>query len=134
MGANTPHNSGDAIANTGSMIGFRIEEDGLGVVDTVVSDRATSYTNIGDTEGGTMVANTFAKYGFTYDPERSSDCIRFYVNNVLLATKISSTTLTGYTNLDANLLALMWSVAADSAGTTFAGYMKWWAVAQLSPK
>lgn len=133
LGANIPHNSGDAINNSGSMIGFRIEEDGLGVVDTVISDRATSFTNIGDTEAGTLAANTFRKFGFVYDPSRTSDCVRFYANNSILDTKISRTTLTGYTNLDANALGLLLSVAADSAGTAFDCYMKWWRVAQLAP-
>lgn len=133
LGANVPHNSGDAINNSGAMIGFRIEEDGLGVIDTVYSDRATSFTNIGDTEGGTLAAYTFKKLGMVYDPEKSSDCIRFFVDNVEASTKLSKTTLTGLTNLDANCLGLLWSVAADSAGTSFNGWLKWWRVAQLLP-
>jgi hypothetical protein len=134
LAANAPHNSGDAIDNSGSMIGFRIEEDGLGVIDTVVSDRATSFTNIGDTEAGTLTANTFRKLGFVYDPAGPSDSvITFYANNQALTTKISKSTLTGYTNLDANSLGLLLSVAADSAGTSFEAYLKWWRVAQLFP-
>ena len=129
LGANTPMNSGDAITNTGSMIGFRIEEDGLGVVDTVISDRATSFTNIGDTEGGTLVANTFKKFGMYYDPNDTQKTIRFFADNVELATSISKSTLTGYTNLDANALGFIWCLAADSAGTSFKGYMKWLAIA-----
>jgi hypothetical protein len=129
--ANTPMNSGDAITNDWYGIGFRIEEDGVGVVDTVYTDGATSFTNIGDTEGGTMVANTFAKYGFTYDPTKTSDCITFYKNNLPLTTKLSKAALVALTNLDANPLSIMWAVAADSAGTSFAGYMKWWACSQL---
>ena len=133
LGANTPMNSGDAIANSGSMIGFRIEEDGLGVVDTVVSDRATSFTNIGDTEGGTIAAHTFVKYGMVYDPTKGADCITFYINNAKCATKYSKTTLQALTNLDANALGLMWAVAADSGGTSFLGSMRWWAIGQILP-
>ena len=132
--ANTvPFNAGDPITNGGSFIGFRIEEDGLGVVDTVISDRATSFTNIGDTEGGTLVANTFKKFGFVYDPDSTdrSRMIRFFANNSELATAISYTTLTGYTNLDANALGFMWGHVADSAGTAFSSYLKWVKIAQL---
>lgn len=133
LGANVPMNSGDAINNSGAMIGFRIEEDGLGVIDTVVSDRATSFTNIGDTEGGTLAANTFRKLGLIYDPAKDADCVTFYANGVKTTTRYDRDTLTGLTNLDANALGLMWAVAADSAGTSFQGYMKWWAVAQIFP-
>lgn len=133
FGANVPHNSGDAIDASGSMIGFRIEEDGLGVVDTVYSDRATSFTNIGDTEAGTITAHTFRKYGFLYDPTRSADCVRFFIDNVQCTTPLTRAALVALTNLDANSLAPMWSVAADSAGTSFLGSMKWWRVAQYYP-
>lgn len=136
FGANVPMNSGDAIDNSGSMIGFQIKEDGLGTIDTVVSDRATSFTDIGDDEGGTLAANTFRKLGFVYDPFAADPAkmITFYANNLVLATEISKTTLQAYTNLDANCLGLMWAVAADSAGTSFKGWLKWWRIAQLFPK
>lgn len=133
LAATVPLNASDSTNNSGSMIGFRIEEDGLGVVDTVVSDRATSFTNIGDTEAGTMTAFTFAKYGMVYDPTRSTDCVRFYVNNVQTTTSISKSTLIAYTNLDANALGFLWASCADSAGTTFKGFMKWVRIAQLNP-
>ena len=133
LGANVPMNSGNPIDNAGSMIGFRIEEDGLGVIDTVVSDRATSFTNIGDTEGGTVVAHTFKKLGMVYDPTKGSDCISFFVDGVKAATKYSKTTLQALTNLDANALGLLWAVAADSGGTAFLGSMKWWAIGQILP-
>lgn len=133
LGANEPMNSGDAITNTMAMIGFRIEEDGLGVVDTVRSDRATSFTNIGDTEAGTLAANTFTKFGMKYDPADVDRCVRFYKNNVECTTALTRAALIAFTNLDANALGLIWAVAADSAGTAFKGFMKWWAVAQLQP-
>lgn len=133
LATGVPFNGGDAITNSASAIGFRIEEDGLGVIDTVYSDRATSFTNIGDTEGGTLTANTFRKLGFVYDPSRTTDCIRFYANNLQLSSVVSKTTLQGLTNLDANALGFLWSSCADSAGTSFAGYLKWVRIAQLLP-
>lgn len=134
LAATVPLNAGDPINNSGSILAFRIAEDGLGVVDTAVSDRATSFTNIGATEGGTMAANTFAKYGFVYDPAAdASRRIVFYLNNLELTTKYTDTNLAATTNLKANPLGLIWASCADSAGTSFKGFMKWWRVAQLFP-
>ena len=131
--ANTPFNSADAISNTWSGIGFRIEEDGLGVVDTVYTDRATSFTNIGDTEGGTLAANVFDTFGILYDPTDAARCVRFFKNNRELTTAMTRAALVALTNLDANNLGPMIAHAADSAGTTFISYLKWWRIAQLVP-
>lgn len=131
LSTTVPLNDADAISNTMYGVGFRIEEDGLGVVDTVVTDGATSFSNIGDTEGGTMTAYTFAKYGMLYDPNNTSRCIRFFVNNVECATAISATTLQGYTNLDANGLGFLFAATADSAGTSFNSYIKWLQMGQV---
>lgn len=133
LATGVPFNGGDAITNSASAIGFRKGEDALGVVDTVYSDRATSFTNIGASEATISAANTFIKLGFTYDPGRSADCVRFYSNNLMLATKLSKTTLIGLTNLDANSLGLICSLIADTAGTTAKLYLDWWALAQELP-
>lgn len=129
-----PLNGGDAITNGGSILGFRIAEDGLGVIDTVVSDRATSFTNIGAGEGGTLAAYTFKKLGLVYDPTGpAARRIVFYADNLELTTPYSHASLIATTNLDANALGLIFSACADSAGTTYTGWMKWWRVAQLLP-
>jgi hypothetical protein len=135
LATGVPFNGGNAITNTGSMIGFHVKEDGLGVVNTVYSDRATSLTDIADDEAGTLVAYTFKKLGMFYDPgaKDKSRMVRFFADNVELETAISKTTLTGLTNLDANALGLMFAAVADSAGTTYEGYLKWWGCAQLNP-
>lgn len=128
-----PLNAGDAITNTASAIGFRIAEDGLGVVDTVITDRATSFTNIGAGEGGTLAPFVFTKLGIVYDPYtiNPAKMLRFFVNGLETTTPYSKTQILATTNLKANALGLIWASVADSAGTTFAGYMKWWSVAQL---
>lgn len=128
-----PLNAGDAITNAAAMIGFRIEEDGLGVIDSVVSDRATSFTNIGDTEGGTLAAYTFRKLGFVYDPAKSADCVTFYANNLELTTRYTKTQILATTNLKANALGPIIAACADSAGTAFEAYIKWVRVCQLNP-
>jgi hypothetical protein len=128
-----PFNAGDPITNDGAMIGFRIEEAGGGVIDTVYSDRATSFTNIGDTEGGTFTAYTFRKLGFVYDPNEESECITFYANGVKLATKLTRTALKALTNLDANPLGLLIGAVAGTADTG-AFYTKWVAWGQVAPQ
>lgn len=129
-----PLNGGDAITNAASFIGFRVEEDGLGVIDTVVSDRATSFTNIGDTEGGTLTAYTFRKLGFIYDLDRpSAERITFFADNQPLATKYTGANIAATTNLKANGLGRIIATCADSGGAAHELYMKWWAVGQLFP-
>ena len=130
LASGVPFNAGDAITNAASFIGFRKEEDGLGVVDTVFSDRATSFTNIGDAEGS-MAANTLIKYGMVYDPKQTDDCIRFYENGVQLTTEMSNSTLTGKTNLDANALGVIAAVIADSAADAVKFYLSRWRCFQL---
>jgi hypothetical protein len=130
LGANTPFNSGDAITNTWSGIGFRLEEDGLGAVDTVYTDRATSFTEV-EAAVTTLAANTFVNLGFVVDPNETANFVTFYVNNRPTATRVSRSTWTALTNADANSLCLMLAHAADSAGTSFASYLQWWRVAQL---
>lgn len=124
LATGVPFNSGDAITNSASFIGFRKEEDGLGVVDTVYSDRATSFTNIGDAEGS-MAANTFIKYGLVYDPKEATNCVTFYENGIALTTKFSRTNITDRTNLDANSLGIIISQINDS-GASSAGDCKLW--------
>jgi len=134
LSATVPFNAASAsTSNSGSMIGFFKDEDGLGVVNTAYTDRATSFTNIGASEASISAAFTFVRLGFVYDPGDPTNCITFYQNNAKLATGMSSTTLTGLTNLDANNLGLMMAVIGDSAAGTYAAHLKWWKCAQLLP-
>ncbi len=132
LATGVPFNGGDAITNAASAIGFRLEEDGLGVIDTVYSDRATSFTNIGDAESTLTAAFAFIKLGMRYDPaDVDGKAVRFFANNVELPTALSTSALVALTNLDANALGLIWSMCADSAGTAAEDYLKWWRVAQV---
>lgn len=130
-----PLNGGNSPTADGAMIGFRIEEDGLGVIDTVYADRATSFTNIGDAEGGTLSAYTFKKLGMVYDPNKlgTNDAVTFYADGVALTSRLSRTALAALTHLDANALGLLAVTVADSGGTAHELYMKWWRIAQLFP-
>lgn len=132
LSSTVPFNDADTLDASASFIGFSILEDSTGAVDFGYADRATSVTVTHD-DVTTLAANTFVKLGFIYDPERTTDCIRVFVNNVESSTVIARSTLTGLTNLDANGLGLIWAHTADSAGTSFVSGMKWWRCAQLQP-
>lgn len=123
--------TGDAITNSAAAIGFLYPEDDTTTADTVYSDRATSFTAIGDGEVTGIADNTFTKLGFVYDPERTSDCIRFFQDGVELSTKLSQSTITGLTNLDAGTLGLIYAHVADTAGTAIISYLDWWRCYQL---
>lgn len=125
-----PLNASDNPTNDGGMIGFQVKEDGLGAIDTVRSDRTTTLTSIGATEGGTLVAYTFKKLGIRYDPNDADKCVRFFTNNIECATPLTRAALQAYTNIDVNNLGLLCVTCADSAGTAHEFYMKWWGYVQ----
>lgn len=133
LATGVPFNGGDAITNSASAVGYRVEEDGLGVIDTVYSDRATSFTNIGDTEGGTLVANTFTQLGMVFDPYETDNFLTFYVNNRPASTRMSRAAWVALTNADANSMGLLYAACADTAGTTYTGFLKGWRYAQYAP-
>jgi hypothetical protein len=133
LAAAVPFNASDAITNTASFIGFRYPEDDTTTADTVYSDRATSFTNIGDAEVTGLADNTFVKLGMVYDPGETDNCIRFYQDGKQLSTKLSKSTLTGLTNLDAGTLGLIFSQICDSAGGSINTFIDWWRVAQVNP-
>ena len=138
LATGVPFNGGDAITNGAAAVGFAKGEDALGVVDCVYSDRATSFTNAGGSGGTTRGTDTslsatytWLKLGMVYTPGGGANCIRFYANNRELTTKISQTTLTGLTNLDAGNLGLIFSVIADASISTNLAFLRWWDCVQL---
>lgn len=134
-------NTGLAITNGGSAVGFNLPCNGLGQVKTVSSDRATSFTAAGATDASVMTAFTFTKLGMVYDPTQvgtstsqpSTCAIQFFQDNVLLPTGITSAALIANTNLDANCLGLIFATIAGSSVSTGLSFMKWWRCAQLLP-
>ena len=120
-----------AITNTASCIGWHFLEDDTTTMDTVYSDRATSFTQVKDAALTGYAANTFVKLGMVYDPDDSINCVRFYADGVPLLDVISRTTLTGLTNLDAGTLGLIFATIADTGGTGIITYLDWWRCYQL---
>lgn len=129
LATGVPFNGGDAITNSAAAIGFRHMEDGLGTIDTCYSDRATSFSNIGDDEG-TIAAATLVKFGMIYDPLETTNCIRFFQNGVELTTKVSRATLVALTNLDAAVLGFLFAACADTVDAGVA-YLSQVRVAQI---
>lgn len=130
-----PINGGAAtITNGGSMIGFQSIETGPLAINTVVSDRATSFTSIQAGTSGTQpgsfgaTAYTFTKLGMVYDPSRSADCLKFYQDGVQFTTMYTNANIVATTNLKANALAMMLAVIGTGTGGV---YMQWWRSAQL---
>lgn len=134
LAAGVPFNAGDAITNSASAIGWRKEEDGLGVWDTVVSDRATSFTNVGDAAVTVSAANTFIKLGMLYNPLDKDRCVRFFADNIEMTTALTRAAVQAYTNLDANAVGPLFALIADSGGTAVKAHLKWLEVAQLPPQ
>lgn len=130
LSTTVPLNDGDPIDASMYAVGFRIAEDGLGVIDTVRTDGATSFTNIGAGEGGTLVGYTFKKLGLVYDPYNVDRCVRFFTDNVECATALTAAQVVAFTNIDANGLGFLFAATADSAGTTHKSFIKWMQVGQ----
>lgn len=133
IGAAVPLADANACSNTGAMIGFQREEDGLGVLKTVYADRATSWTAI-DSTAGTVAALTWTKLGMLWTPDkvnRNGDNLSFFQDGVLLDTGLTNAEIAALTNLDANNLGFIAAIFADSAGTSSYLYLDWVRVAQL---
>lgn len=131
-GAAKPLGDANAVCTDGPFIGLQQNEDGLGVFRGVYADEAATWTEVEDVVG-TVAASTFAKVGMKYDPEDSTECVKFFFNGVQAASVISRSTLTGLTHLDVSSLGLIFAMFADSAGTATYGYLDWWRCAQLAP-
>lgn len=127
-----PFNGGDAIDNSASAIGFRKKEDGLGKIDTVYSDRATSFTNIKEDATEVTAAFEWIKLGMKFDPTLAADKrITFYANNLELPDRMTSAALAALTNLKAQALGPILAMIADSGGTSGLMYMDWWRTVQI---
>lgn len=133
LAATVPLNAGDPISNAGSMFGFHMKEDGLGVVDTVVSDRATSFTDI-QAGIGTMVANTVVKLGFVYEfgTTPNANRVTFFYNGLPCTTFYTNDNIVATTNLKANALGFLFAGVADS-GAPSTVFLPWYRIAQYYP-
>lgn len=130
LASNVPFDAASVLLdNSGSMIGFKHEEGGLGEVDTCYNDRATTLTDI-ETGVDTFTAYEWIKLGMVFDPDAiATERIKFYVNNLETDTPMSNATLIALTYLDANALGLLFANVADSSYGD--NYLDWWRCVQL---
>lgn len=132
LAATVPLAADDTPDNSASLIGFHYPEDDLTTIDTVYNDRAATFTQVKDAAVTGLAAYTFVKLGMVFDPDApAANRVTFYKNGVALADKVSHSTLTGLTNLDANAVGPVFASIVDSGGTSHNLWMDWWRVAQL---
>jgi hypothetical protein len=125
LATGVPFNGGDAITNSAAAIGWRHLEDGLGVLGTCYSDRATSFTDVGASDG-TIAAATLTKVGMVYDPLEATKCVRFFQNGIEQANYITRAALVALTNLDAGVLGFLFAACADTvdAGVAYLSQLR----------
>ena len=131
FGAAIPLADADATGTAVALLGFTRLEDGLGVLNTSYTDEAATYTHV-QAGAGAIVAETWIKLGFKFDPNGGSGAIQFYVNGVKCTTALSATILAALTHLDASGLGLVFSQFADASGTANYAYLDMWRCIQLA--
>lgn len=134
-----------AITNSAAAIGFRKVVGApsvTGGIDTVVSDRATSFTAIGANESvvastaaqvgtATYPAYTFVKLGFIYDPTDTVNSFKFYTDGLLNTTPYTAANLAATTNLKAGMFGFIAAVMGGSSGSSDGIYIDWIRGAQI---
>lgn len=130
--ADTMTDDTGALAAAKSFIGFRNLLDGDGVDCYYQAVSQTGVTSISDAH--TLVADTFVKLGFLYDPSApASKRITWYVDNVEQSTYVTATQIATATFPDAEALTFLFGYK-NTIGTTPStteGAIDWWAFAQL---
>ena len=135
-GAAIPLADANATAAGPALIGFNRLEDGLAVLNTSYADHAATWTDIQAAANASpltqIVANTWIKLGMKFDftNPTSTNVGTFFVNGQECTTKLTRTTLSGLTHVDAKALGLCLAFFADSAGTADYVYLDWWKAAQ----
>lgn len=130
FGAAIPLADADATGTAVALLGWNRLEDGLAVLNSAYTDEAASYTNV-LASAGTLVADTFTKLGFLFDPQNTSRAVRFFQDGVESPTAMTAATLAALTHLDNSNMGLVFAAFADTSGTAVYHYLDWWACAQL---
>ncbi len=122
-----------AFKATSQCIGFRnlLDGDNIQFVYQAVADSAVTINN---SAAGTLVADTFIKLGFIFDPDAAaSKRITVYVDNTELSTYVTATQVATATFPDAEALTFLFG-SKNTIGTTPStteSAIDWWAFAQL---
>lgn len=126
----------DAITDAGAMvttkdfIGFRSLEGDANGLDTVYQ-KASQTTGVVKDDAQTLVASTWYKIGFIFDPNyyNTNKAIRFFIDGVELADGVAQSVLDDATFPDGEELSPVWGV---KNGTTAAINLDidWWRIWQ----
>ena len=111
------------------MIGFRVLHDNGEELDFVYRKAGQAVQEIANIS--TLVADTYIKLGFKFDPRQPIESrIRIFVNNVEYTTKITHANMIAATFPDAEELALLLSTKVGAAAES-KFQIDWWRVAQM---
>ena len=129
-----------AIKATTSFLGFRnlLDGDNIQCIYQASADSAAviNKSTVHDAAGTTyaLVADTFVKLGFVYDPDAvPAKRITWYVNNVEQGTYVTATQIAAATFPDAEAMTFLFGYKNTAVGATTAreGAIDWWAFGQV---
>lgn len=125
-------NTGDLVA-TADCIGFHVLAASPTSVGTVYQKGSQTKQAV-ETGVHTMAADTYVRLGFKYDPAADDDSkIRFFVNGVETATKVTAANIAAATFPDSVNLAFL-ATAKTGEAVTKSLVIDWWRFAQRKPR
>ena len=122
-----------AVMKNDDFIGFHCKADDGDSLD--FSFKATGQTVQDHIEGvHTLVADTFVKAGFVYDPAAPADRrIKVYIDNVEKSTYVTETQVDAATFPEAEFMTFLAGVMNNDGSTSGELAIDWWAFAQVMP-
>lgn len=119
------------IVDSISFIGFRNLHDNGEELDFVYQDGAQTAPTETIANGATLVASTWIKLGFVYDPfAPSTQKIRIYINNREQSTYVTTTNIDAATFPENDALTFVFGVKNGTAAAA-SGDIDWWKIAQV---
>jgi hypothetical protein len=114
-----------------ALLGFwRPDADGDGLSTMYGAASQTAQEVLDD--AFTLVADTYVKAGFVYDPAAiAANRIKFYFNGAESATYITGTNIEAATFPDAESMSPVVSIMNDDGSTASTLTLDWWRIAQL---
>ena len=121
----------DSALADAAMIGFwRPDADGDGLSAAYHANGQTASEIISDAH--TLVADTYVKAGFVYDPDfDAAQRIKFYINGTEQTTYITSTLIAAAAFPDAEAMSPVVGIMNDDGSTASTLTLDWWRCAQL---
>lgn len=121
-----------ALADFASLGFWRPDADGDN--PSVVYNKAGQVATEAIADSSTLVADTYLKTGFVYDPSRNTaERIEFYENNIAEGTWVTGTNIATATFPDAVGMTPTISFVNDDGATDQTLTIDWWRCYQLSP-